>query len=119
VVLLHLDLGQQLVLHHLELRPRQRALRLLHFAVVARPRRTGFGVLLPDLLVQVVQLRPAIEGRLNLRLPVEFDQQIARLHGRARLDEAGDYERVGVGAGEPRGRDGGGLHGFNRAAQAN
>ena len=77
VVLLRLDLRQQLVLDRLELGARQRAVGQQDLAVVRDPRGAFGGVLLPDLLLEVIELRASIEGGGNLRLPIEFDDEIA------------------------------------------
>src|SRR4029079_14882731 len=70
-----------------------------------------------DLLMEVVELGVPVEGVPDLLLPVELDERVAGLDGRARLDEPHDDERVVVLAGEPRGRDGRRLDRLDRARQ--
>ena len=58
-------------------------------------RRGGSRFLRPalvDLLLEIPQLRPAIERVPDLLLPVEFDEQIAGAHGGARTHHAHDDE---------------------------
>ena len=69
--------GSELVLDRLELGARQRAFGEQDLAVVTRPRGALAGVLLLDLLLEIVQLRAAIEGGRKLRLAIEFDDEIA------------------------------------------
>ena len=64
-VLLGLDLRQHLVLDDLELRAPERALRLHELAVVLGPRRAVLGLLLPDLLFEIVQLDASVERVLR------------------------------------------------------
>ena len=101
VVLLGLDSRQQLVLDHLELGARERALGQQDLAVVARPGGALARVLLLDLLLEVVQLGAAIERVRELLLAVELDEQVTLLDRRAGLDELGDDERLRVRTREP------------------
>ena len=79
VVLLRLNSRQQLVLGGLELGARERAFGQQDLAVVARLGGALAGVLLPDLLIEVVQLGAPIEGAGELRLAVELDEEVALL----------------------------------------
>ncbi len=116
VVLLGLDLRQELVLDRLELRARQRAFGEEYLAVVTRPRGALAGVLLLDLLLEIVQLRAAIECGRKLRLPIELDDEIAFADRSPRLDELGNDEGLRVGSRQAGSRDGCGVHGLDRAA---
>ena len=69
-----------------------------------RPRGELFATLPVDLLDEVAILSLAVVGRLDLRLAVEFDQQVAALDARPRLDEADNYQRAGTGAGAATGQ---------------
>ncbi len=118
VVLLGLNSRQQLVLGGLELGARERALGEQDLAIVARPGGALAGVLLLDLLIEVVQLGAPVEGVGELRLAVELDEEVTLRDRRAGLDELGDDERLRVGTREPRRRDGRRLDRLDRAAQS-
>ena len=118
VVLLGLDFRQELVLDRLELRARQRAFGEQDLAVVTRSRGALASVLLLDLLVEIVQLRAAIECGRKLRLPIELDDEIAFFDWSPRLDELGDDEGLRSGTRKTWSRDGSGVHGLDRAAQS-
>ena len=83
-VLLGVDLRQQLVLAHFELRAADRALGERHLAVVVRPRGALLRFALRDLLLEILQLGAAIERVLDLILAIELDNQIARADGDCR-----------------------------------
>ena len=51
---------------------------------------------LADLLLQVLQFGPAIQGVGELLLPVELDDQVAGFHGAPRTDQPGNHERLRV-----------------------
>ena len=55
-----------------------------HLAVVVRTRRALLGFALRDLLLEILQLGASIERVLDLILPIELDDQIARRDGAAR-----------------------------------
>ena len=101
VVLLGLNSRQQLVLDRLELGARERALGLQDLAVVARLARALAGVLLLDLLIEVVQLGAAVEGGGQLVLAVEFDEEVTLLDRCAGLDELGNDEGLRIRPGKP------------------
>ena len=102
-VLLGVDLRQQLVLAHFELRAPDRALAERDLAVVVGARGALLGFALGDLLLEVLQLGALVERVLDLILAVEFDDQVARLTVLPGADQLGDDERVRVRPGETRG----------------
>ena len=116
VVLLRLDLREHRVLEVLELGAGPRALRLLQLALIARARGGPLVLLLPDLLLEVVQLGPAVESVRQLLLAVELDEQIAGLDGRAAGNQLRDHERVRVRTRQPGRRHRRRLHGLDGAA---
>ena len=65
-----------------------------------RARRELLSALAVDLLDEVLIFGLAIVRRLDLRLPVELDEEIAASDARARLHEVDDDERTRAGAGE-------------------
>ena len=108
----------QLVLGGLELGARQRAVGEQDLAVVSRPGRAFPCVLLSDLLIELVQLGSPIEGRGELRLAIELDDEVAFLDRRTGFDQLGDDEGLRRGAREPGRRDGRGLDRLDRAAES-
>ena len=116
-VLLGIDPGDHVVLDHLELRPRDRALGDLDLTFVLRRGGALLGLALADLLLQVLQLGPPVERVGELLLPVELDDEIPGLDGATRLDQAGDDEGCRVRTREPGGGNGGGLDRLHGAAQ--
>ena len=69
----------------LELGARERALGQQDLAVVARPGGALAGVFLSDLLIEVVQFGPPVEGVGELRLAVELDEEVTLGDRRAGL----------------------------------
>ena len=86
---------------------------LSSFARAAR----RFRFLLLDLLLEIVELDPAVERVLELILAIELDEQIALAHHAAGAYEPGDDEGIVVLAGEPGRRNGGRLHRLDRAGE--
>ena len=85
-----------LVLEHLEIRAFDGVLGRLHLRLVVRPGGELLAALLVDLLDEIAVLRLAVVRGLDLRLAVEFDEEIAAFHRGARLDQADDDERSGA-----------------------
>ena len=117
LVLLDIDLGQQLVLSHFQLRAPDRALGQRDLAVVVCACGAFLGFALRDLLFEILQLGATIERVLDLILPVEFDDQVAGRHRAARPDQRRNDEGIRIRPGEPWRGDGRRLHGFHGAAQ--
>ena len=86
-VLLRVDLRHQLVLAHLELRPRYRALGERHLAVVVRPRRALLRFALRDLLLEILQLGAPVERVLDLILSIELDDEVPGCDRATRPDQ--------------------------------
>ena len=71
-----------------------RALRNLDLAVVLRRGRALLRLALADLLLEIGELRAAVERVGQLLLPVELDDEVARLHGAAGPHQPRDHERL-------------------------
>ena len=88
-ILLGLDLRQHFVLEHLEFRALERRLGLLQGAVIGRARGGFLRASLANLLFEIVELGLLVEGVAHLLLPIELDQQVARVNGPPGLDQRG------------------------------
>src|SRR5207247_8399287 len=95
-VLLGRDGRYDLVFEDFELRALDGVLRLLDFGLLVRGGGELLAAFLVDLLDEIAILGLTIVGRLDLRLPIELDQQVAALDSCAWLGEMDDNQRPGT-----------------------
>ena len=128
IVDLGFDPREHLVLQNFELEVLHRVFGLRDLAVVFHARGGLLGVLLQDLIDQIVVLGLLVEGDLFLGLPIELDEDVTGLYPRAGRGDLDDDEAATAAAtltaarlalaGEERCRGNVKADGFGKAGEA-